>query len=64
MILSKTKADFLKCWKKIRTTYEYNDIISCKILRRIKGGMVVDIGEIEAFLPGSQIDIRPVRDFD
>ncbi|HJM46393.1 MAG TPA: S1 RNA-binding domain-containing protein, partial [Candidatus Marinimicrobia bacterium] len=64
MVLSKTKADFLKCWKRIRTTYENNEIISCKILRRIKGGMVVDIGDIEAFLPGSQIDIRPVRDFD
>ena len=64
MVLSKTKADFLKCWKKIRTTYENNEIISCKILRRIKGGMVVDIGDVEAFLPGSQIDIRPVRDFD
>ena len=64
MVLSKTKADFLKCWKKIRTTFENNEIISCKILRRIKGGMVVDIGDIEAFLPGSQIDIRPVRDFD
>ena len=64
MILSKTKADFLKCWKKIRMTNENSEIITCKILRRIKGGMVVDIGEIEAFLPGSQIDIRPVRDFD
>ena len=64
MILSKTKADFLKCWKKISMTYENSEIITCKILRRIKGGMVVDIGEIEAFLPGSQIDIRPVRDFD
>ena len=64
MVLSKTKADFLKCWKKIRMTYENSEIITCKILRRIKGGMVVDIGEIEAFLPGSQIDIRPVRDFD
>lgn len=64
MVLSKTKADFLKCWKKIQLTYENSEIISCKILRRIKGGMVVDIGEIEAFLPGSQIDIRPVRDFD
>ena len=64
MVLSKTKADFLKCWKKISMTYENSEIITCKILRRIKGGMVVDIGEIEAFLPGSQIDIRPVRDFD
>ena len=64
MVLSKTKADFLKCWKKIRLTFENSEIISCRILRRIKGGMVVDIGEIEAFLPGSQIDIRPVRDFD
>ena len=64
MILSKSKADFLRCWKKLRMTYESGEIITCKIIRRIKGGMVVDIGEIEAFLPGSQIDIRPVRDFD
>ena len=64
MVLSKTKADFLKCWKKIKTTYDNHEIIFCKVLRRIKGGMIVDIGDIEAFLPGSQIDIRPVRDFD
>ena len=64
MVLSKTKADFLKCWKKLQSTFDNGDIITVKILRRIKGGMVVDIGEIEAFLPGSQIDIRPVRDFD
>jgi len=64
MILSKTKADFLKCWKKLKSSFDSGEIIICKILRRIKGGMVVDIGDIEAFLPGSQIDIRPVRDFD
>jgi small subunit ribosomal protein S1 len=64
MILSKTKADFLKCWKKLKSSFDSGEIITCTILRRIKGGMVVDIGDIEAFLPGSQIDIRPVRDFD
>ena len=64
MVLSKSKADFLRCWNRLQTTYDNEEIITVKILRRIKGGMVVDIGDIEAFLPGSQIDIRPVRDFD
>jgi small subunit ribosomal protein S1 len=44
--------------------YETEKVLTGKILKRIKGGMVVDLMGIEAFLPGSQIDIRPVRDFD
>jgi len=64
LVLSKKRADFLKIWSKIIDAFENEKIIVGKILKRIKGGMVVDLMGIEAFLPGSQIDIRPVRDFD
>ncbi|MBK8945280.1 MAG: 30S ribosomal protein S1 [Ignavibacteriae bacterium] len=64
LLLSKKRADFLKVWAKIIDAHENETILSGKILKRIKGGMVVDIMGIESFLPGSQIDIRPVRDFD
>ncbi len=64
LVLSKKRADFLKIWEKIVSAYETGEIIQGKILKRIKGGMVVDLKGIEAFLPGSQIDIRPIRDFD
>ncbi len=64
LVLSKKRADFLKVWEKVIHAHEHDEIIMGKILKRIKGGMVVDLMGIEAFLPGSQIDIRPVRDFD
>lgn len=64
LVLSKKRADFLKIWSKIMDAFDNEKIIVGKILKRIKGGMVVDLMGIEAFLPGSQIDIRPVRDFD
>ncbi|PID59384.1 MAG: 30S ribosomal protein S1 [Ignavibacteriae bacterium] len=64
LVLSKKRADFLKVWAKIIDAYENETILTGKILKRIKGGMVVDLMGIESFLPGSQIDIRPVRDFD
>jgi small subunit ribosomal protein S1 len=64
LVLSKKRADFLRIWQKVVNSYETGEIIQGKILKRIKGGMVVDLVGIEAFLPGSQIDIRPVRDFD
>jgi small subunit ribosomal protein S1 len=64
MILSRRRADFMRIWERINAAYENQDIIAAKILRRIKGGMVVDLLGIDAFLPGSQIDVKPVRDFD
>ncbi|MBN1300037.1 MAG: 30S ribosomal protein S1 [Melioribacteraceae bacterium] len=64
LVLSKKRADFLKVWARIMGAYEKEEILKGKILKRIKGGMVVDLLGMEAFLPGSQIDIRPVRDFD
>lgn len=64
LVLSKQRADFLKIWEKVIRAHETGEIIQGKIVKRIKGGMVVDLLGMEAFLPGSQIDIRPIRDFD
>ncbi len=64
LILSRRKADILLAWEKIEAAHESGEIIEGYIKRRIKGGMVVDVFGIDAFLPGSQIDVRPVRDFD
>ena len=63
-VLSKEKAEFLSRWKDLRNIHETGEIIKGQIIRRIKGGMVVDLAGVQAFLPGSQIDIRPVKDFD
>jgi small subunit ribosomal protein S1 len=64
LVLSKEKADFMRRWRDIREFYEKEKIFTCKILRRIKGGMIVDINGLQGFLPGSQIDVRPIKDFD
>ena len=64
LVLSKQRADFLRIWEKVIGAHETGEILQGKILKRIKGGMVVDLMGMEAFLPGSQIDIRPIRDFD
>jgi small subunit ribosomal protein S1 len=64
LILSRRKADILHAWNALQRSYDDQEIVEGYINRRIKGGMVVDIMGIEAFLPGSQIDVRPVRDFD
>ncbi len=64
LVLSRRKADSLRTWQEIEEAHHTEKIIEGYIKRRIKGGMVVDIHGIDAFLPGSQIDVRPVRDFD
>lgn len=64
LILSRKRADFMKTWEDILNLHTKQEVTQVKILRRIKGGMVVDLLGIEAFLPGSQIDVRPIRDFD
>jgi small subunit ribosomal protein S1 len=64
LVLSRRRADFMRIWEDILKLHDNQEITQVKILRRIKGGMVVDLLGIEAFLPGSQIDVRPVRDFD
>ncbi len=63
-VLSKEKADFMQRWAEIREKAQTGENIIGRISRRIKGGMVVDLSGVPAFLPGSQIDIRPVQDFD
>jgi small subunit ribosomal protein S1 len=64
LVLSRRKADTLRAWQNIDESHRNSKIIEGFIKRRIKGGMVVDVFGIDAFLPGSQIDVRPVRDFD
>ena len=63
-ILSKEKADFMRRWKELKDAFESEKIIKGKIVRRIKGGLIVDLGVVQAFLPGSQVDVRPIQDFD
>ena len=63
LILSKEKADKMKVWEDLEKSYKDEKVVEGRILSRIKGGMMVDIG-VKAFLPGSQIDLHPVRDLD
>ena len=62
--ISKKKADFLKIWEDVKKYHDEQTIVKGKCLRRVKGGIVVDMLGIDAFLPGSQIDVYPIRDFD
>jgi small subunit ribosomal protein S1 len=64
LILSRKKAKILTAWKKIQAALDEDTIIEGIVKRRTKGGLIVDIYGIEAFLPGSQIDVKPIRDFD
>ena len=64
LILSKKKADFMRVWDMVNQSYDRGEIIQGRCVRRIKGGIVVDLTGVDAFLPGSQIDVRPIRDFD
>ncbi len=61
VVLSKEKADKIKIWDEISRVFENGEVIEGRVIDRIKGGLTVDIG-VRAFLPGSQIDLRPVRD--
>ncbi|MCF7826263.1 MAG: 30S ribosomal protein S1 [Candidatus Marinimicrobia bacterium] len=63
-VLSRSKAQFMGVWNKVKQKYADGEIVEGTITRRIKGGMVVNILDVDAFLPGSQLDVRPIRDFD
>lgn len=63
IVLSKEKANRIKIWVDLERAYENNDIIEGTVLARIKGGLTVDVG-LKGFLPGSQVDLRPVRNLD
>jgi len=64
LILSHKKARALRSWDRVNEAYEKDEIITGYIKCRTKGGMIVDVFGIEAFLPGSQIDVKPIRDYD
>lgn len=64
LVLSKKKADFMRLWDRVVDIHNEGGTIDGTCTRRIKGGMVVDLMGVDAFLPGSQIDVKPVRDFD
>ncbi len=64
VVLSKSKADFMMVWNQIREAHERGAMVRGKLVRRIKGGIVVDLFGVDAFLPGSQIDLRAVQDMD
>jgi len=64
LVLSKSKADFMKVWDGIHEKHDSGELVKGKLVRRIKGGVVVDIMGVDAFLPGSQISLRQVPDFD
>jgi len=64
LILSHKKARATRSWDKVNAALENNEIVKGYVKCRTKGGMIVDIFGIEAFLPGSQIDVKPIRDYD
>ena len=62
--LSKYKADFIKRWDELKHFCDSGEPVNGKIIKRVKGGLVVDLGVIQAFLPGSQADVQPIKNFD
>ena len=64
LVLSHKKARLSKSWERVNAALENEEIIQGYIKCRTKGGMIVDVFGIEAFLPGSQIDVHPIRDYD
>ncbi|MEO1051624.1 MAG: 30S ribosomal protein S1 [Bacteroidota bacterium] len=64
LVLSRRKAKIVKAWEQIQSALDNDSVIEGFVKRRTKGGLIVDIYGIEAFLPGSQIDVKPIRDFD
>ena len=64
LVISHRKARQLKSWDMVNAAYESGEIVKGYVKTRTKGGMIVDVFGIEAFLPGSQIDIKPIRDYD
>jgi len=64
LLLSHKKARVLRSWERVNSALEKNEIIQGFVKCRTKGGLIVDVFGIEAFLPGSQIDVKPIRDYD
>ena len=64
LILSHRKARVIKAWDRVNNAHDTGEIVNGYVKCRTKGGMIVDVFGIEAFLPGSQIDVKPIRDYD
>ena len=64
LVLSHRKARVIKAWDRVNHAHDNDEIVSGFVKCRTKGGMIVDVFGIEAFLPGSQIDVKPIRDYD
>ena len=64
LILSHRKARVIKAWDRVNNAHDTGEIVNGFVKCRTKGGMIVDVFGIEAFLPGSQIDVKPIRDYD
>ena len=64
LILSRKKAKIKQAWKAIYDALENDSVLEGVVKRRTKGGLIMDLDGVEAFLPGSQIDVKPIRDFD
>ena len=64
LVLSRRKAKLLKAWENIVDSYTNGTIITGQVVSKTKGGLIVDAGGLETFLPGSQIDIKPIIDYD
>lgn len=64
IVLSKMKADFIKVWDKVQKSLDSEIIVDGKVLRKVKGGLIIDLLGVDAFLPGSQIGLRPLETID
>src|SRR2546430_8644193 len=64
VVLSKKKADFMRVWERIREAHEKDEAVKGTLVKKIKGGVVVDLMGVDAFLPGSQIALRRVPNID
>ncbi|MBT3612361.1 MAG: 30S ribosomal protein S1 [Flavobacteriales bacterium] len=64
LVLSHRRARVLRAWDKVNIALETGEVVNGQIMSRTKGGMIVDVFGIECFLPGSQIDVKPIRDYD
>ena len=64
LVLSHRKARIIKAWDRVNAAHDKEEVVTGYIKCRTKGGMIVDVFGIEAFLPGSQIDVKPIRDYD
>ena len=64
LVLSHKKARILKSWDRVNAAFESGEIVNGYVKSRTKGGLIVDVFGIDAFLPGSQIDVKPIRDYD